>query len=89
MKKKIFGAALIAAMALTAGWNFNQSKNKVDLSDLALANAEALARGESDEWYSGYEKGEKTINGITIDCCVPSSSSNACNYGKIGCIQIK
>lgn len=46
MKKKIFGAALIAAMALAAGWNFNQSKNEVNLSDLALANVEALASGE-------------------------------------------
>ena len=46
MKKKIFGVALIAAMALAAGWNFNQSKNEVELSDLALANVEALASGE-------------------------------------------
>ena len=61
----------------------------MNLSDLALANTDALARGEADEWYSGYEKGEKTINGITIDCCVSSSSLNACNYGKIGCIELK
>lgn len=45
MKKKIFGAALISAMAVTAGWNFNQSKNETQLSDLALANVEALANG--------------------------------------------
>ena len=50
MKKKIFGAALISAMAVTAGWNFNQSKNETQLSDLALANVEALARieGQND-----------------------------------------
>lgn len=46
MKKKIFGAALIATMAVATGWNFNQSKNKVELSELALANVEALAQGE-------------------------------------------
>lgn len=46
MKKKIFGAALIAAMAVAAGWNFNKSQNEMELSDLALANIEALARGE-------------------------------------------
>ena len=46
MKKKIIGAAIIAAMALAAGWNFNQSKNEVVLSDLASANVEALAGGE-------------------------------------------
>lgn len=47
MKRKIFGAALIAAMAVAAGWNFNQSKNEVRLSELALTNVEALAQGES------------------------------------------
>ena len=47
MKKKIFGVALIAAMAVAAGWNFNQSKNEVNLTDLTLANVEALARWES------------------------------------------
>ena len=57
MKKKIFGAALISAMAVTAGWNFNQSKNEVELSNLALANVEALANGETggdhcfNTWY--------------------------------------
>ncbi|GKG71889.1 hypothetical protein DXA15_23485 [Parabacteroides sp. AM58-2XD] len=47
MKKKIFGAVLITAMAVAAGWNFNQSKNETQLSDLTLANVEALARWES------------------------------------------
>ena len=51
MKKKIFGVALIAIMAVAAGWNFNQSKNETQLSDLALANVEALARGE---WGDGH-----------------------------------
>lgn len=51
MKKKIFGVAFIAAMAVAAGWNFNQSKNEVDLSDLALANVEALA---NIEWGDGH-----------------------------------
>ena len=48
MKKKIFGAVLIAAMAVAAGWHFNQNKNEVELSDLALANVEALAQSESN-----------------------------------------
>lgn len=74
MKKKIFGVALIAAMALAASWNFKQSKNEVELSDLALANVEALAHCESDVKH-GYgrsttldcvnEKGET----YTLDAC--------------------
>lgn len=46
MKKKIIGVALVAAMAVAAGWSYNQSKNEVAMSDLALANVEALASGE-------------------------------------------
>lgn len=49
VKKKIFGAALIAAMAVTASWNFNQSKNETQLSDLAMANVDALAQDESNQ----------------------------------------
>lgn len=46
MKKKIIGVAVVAAMALTAGWNYNQSNNEMAMSDLALANVEALANRE-------------------------------------------
>lgn len=37
---------IIATIAIAAGWNFNQGKNEIALSDLALANVEALAGGE-------------------------------------------
>ena len=46
MRKKILGIAVMAAVALTAGWNISQSENDVKLSDLALDNVEALASGE-------------------------------------------
>ena len=46
MKKKILGIVVMAAVALTAGWNINQSDNDIKLSDLALDNVEALASGE-------------------------------------------
>lgn len=46
MKKRILSVAIVTAVAVAAGWNFNQSKNEVELSDLALANVEALASGE-------------------------------------------
>lgn len=51
MKKKIIGICMMAAIALAAGWNINQSKNDAALSDLALSNVEALA---SNENYNGY-----------------------------------
>ena len=76
MKKKIFGIALIAIMALAAGWNFTQSKNEVKLSELALANVEALAQGEDSSGFkSGYEASSyqyycSLVNAwTTIPCC--------------------
>ena len=46
MKKRIFGAALLVAIAVAAGWNYQQNEQEVELSDLALDNVEVLARGE-------------------------------------------
>ena len=46
MKKKIFSIALIVAMIITGNWYFNQNENKVELSNLTLANIEALANCE-------------------------------------------
>ena len=45
--KKLFGIMALAAIAAAASWNFIQSQNELELSDLALANVEALARDES------------------------------------------
>ncbi|WP_455630193.1 NVEALA domain-containing protein [Parabacteroides sp.] len=49
MKKRIIGIAVMAAVALTTGWNINQSENDIKLSDLALDNVEALASGEGGD----------------------------------------
>ncbi|WP_278701182.1 NVEALA domain-containing protein [Phocaeicola sartorii] len=47
MKKNILKATLVASFALIAGMNvYNAQKSDV-MSDLALANVEALAGGES------------------------------------------
>ena len=45
--KRIIGIILIVVAAATGVWNFNQTQNEMELSDLALANVEALARGEN------------------------------------------
>lgn len=47
--KKFIGIALIVVAAVTASWNFSLGQNEIELSDLALANVEALARKE-DPW---------------------------------------
>ena len=35
MEQMIFGIAIIAAMAVAAGWDFNQSTNEVEVSNNA------------------------------------------------------
>ena len=40
MKKKILGVAIIATLAITAGWNYQQNKQNTDFLDLTLANVE-------------------------------------------------
>lgn len=49
MGKKKFAMLIIAVVAMFAGYNVYQSQNRVVLSDLALANVEALA----GEWGTG------------------------------------
>ena len=51
MGTKILGVIAFVAIAAAAGWNYQQNTNEVQLSDLALENAEALARGESGPDY--------------------------------------
>ncbi len=53
MKKNILKVTLVAAFALIAGYNvYTSQKSDVEMSDLALANVEALADGRetSDEF---------------------------------------
>ena len=81
MKLKIFLAVLFTAIALAAGWNYSQSQNEVELSDLALANVEALARWEEEGWgptvvkdcytaFSGYD------SNIYLTCSQYSSDTS-------------
>ena len=51
MGTKILGVIAFVAIAAAAGWNYQQNTNEGQLSDLALENAEALARGESGTDY--------------------------------------
>ncbi len=59
MKKKIVGVMLVVAVAMLAGYNVYRSHTNVELSDLALANIEALA--------STSEGGEGGEGGITCN----------------------
>jgi hypothetical protein len=43
---KIFGGIVVLAIAAVAAFNVNMNTQKGELSDLSLANVEALAQGE-------------------------------------------
>lgn len=68
MKKIIFTVAIIATAAI-AGWNYQQNKQSVELSDLALENVEALARDEGG-FNCFWEDRNYTIcnNGFGLGC---------------------
>lgn len=44
--KKTFGLLAAVAVIVAAGWSYQQSKQYDGMSDLAMENVEALARGE-------------------------------------------
>lgn len=50
MKKKVLGIVAAVAVVAIAGVNYLQMNQDVELSDLALANVEALA---NEEWGGG------------------------------------
>lgn len=80
MKKKIFGAVIIAAMVLTAGWNFNQSKNEVVLSDLALSNIEALAQ---DTGSGSCNWGTREVSAGWEAICINGGPGYSCTCGLV------
>ena len=78
MKKKVFGAVALIAIAVAAGWNVQQSNNKVEMSDLTLENIEALASGETYpgcNWYVTYGWNGNYGNTYMQKVCTSGGSS--------------
>lgn len=65
MGKKFFGVIAFVAIAAVAGWNYQQNTNEVELSDLALANVEALASGEGGSVTCDPDPGDICMVGTT------------------------
>ena len=81
MKKKIFGAAVVVAIAVGAMINVNLNKvsNK---GDLALANVEALAQSENDPnvCYNCRMVDYKNNQNQIYKSCCESSQGSQCSY---------
>jgi predicted negative regulator of RcsB-dependent stress response len=54
MNKKILCLVTVVAIAMTTGWNVMQSRNETVLSNVALANMEALADENASDHCSTY-----------------------------------
>ena len=87
MKKKIFSVVAAVAVVAAAGWSYQQSKqydgmSELAMSELALANVEALARWEDPNEGTGMKKENCYDRGIlTGTKCSPSSSKDdKCHY---------
>ena len=74
MNKNIRAVMMVAAIALIAGVNVFNSQRAIAMSDIALANVEALAEGEID-MRMGYMLVEKTST-----CSVCEWTGNASDY---------
>lgn len=80
MNKKFIKTAFAVAIAMIAGVNVFNAQKSVVLSDVAMANVEALARGEVGT-------GDKTIVDTIVEQellgngCVRTTYNRKCAYG--------
>ena len=65
MGKKFFGVIAFVAIATAAGWNYQQNKQSVELSDLALERNES---GKNNKALAQKANGEY--------CCTPLNGNN-------------
>lgn len=54
MKKKFIRATFVTAIAMACGINVFNAQKSETLSDIALANVEALAEGETQDQYGSW-----------------------------------
>ena len=84
MGKKKIATMIVAVIAVAASYNVYKSQKTNTLSDLALANVEALANGEGSgvSCYCGkvYGKGCKADN--SGSSCNPDGSSDCWKYDR-------
>lgn len=73
MKKNILKATLVVAFALIAGMNVYNAQQSDVMSDLALANVEALASGESST----------TNRYQTMGYCAPLNMNYMCTQDEL------
>ena len=81
MKKNIRAVMMVAVVALIAGVNVYHSQRTVDMSDVALANVEALA---SDGESSGIPW-QGFLYNTRLGCCERHNPYAECSGAYTGC----
>lgn len=78
--KKVIKLAFVAAFVAVAGYGVYANQTSNAMSDLALANVEALAQSESSGGYSGvyYPQPGDPNYGYTKCVCYGSGSLSCC-----------
>lgn len=81
MNKNILKVAFIVTIVMVSGINFFNAQKSEKLSDIALANVEALAEGESSgecKWMR-----VKDDKGCYLHVCVTGGTGNSCTCGSM------
>lgn len=78
MKKKILGATFVVAMMAVAGYNVYMSQTKFEMSELALANVEALADVENGPSYTGLRVYSAENGNVCLNCPEPEDMNCRC-----------
>ena len=68
MKKKIFGGIAVLAIAVVAAWNVNVNSRTNGMSDVQLANVEALAGESGSGGNSCYDTVTNAVSVQTLYC---------------------
>lgn len=70
MKKTIFKTLLAAAFTMVVGYNVHMSQQNIEMSDLAMANVEALASNESwiEDWWNSKVYSCQSVQVWTYKC---------------------
>ncbi|MDR1980567.1 MAG: NVEALA domain-containing protein [Tannerellaceae bacterium] len=83
MKKRILSITFVTTIAVTSAWNIYQTNKEIPLSDLALANIEALAN-ETAGGGSGCKWKLIDCPGLwtgSYEACLVNGDGNSCSCG--------
>lgn len=80
MKKESMKVGIFAVLVMIVGWNYQQSKQSVELSGLAMANVEALAGPEGEGQSKRYITDEIQSMEILEDG-IKTTYYRHCSYG--------